>query len=108
MLIRIKVILFFFLCFFCFKCFSKSDDSESYEIYSNQIVSSLAKELKKEFGLICVGEGGCMPYDVQKISIELIAYQKATIEQARELTVKVTEKLIQAINANEEIKPFLR
>ena len=82
--------------------------SPAYTQYVAEITRSFSKEMKKEFGLECVGNGGCMPYDVEEISIKFVAYQRATVEQARELEVKVTERFIQAINAHEKIKPFLR
>jgi len=87
---------------------ARENDSGNYEIYANQIVTSFARDMEKEFGLICIGEGGCMPHDVQKMSVEFISYQRATIEQARELEVKVTERFVEAINAYHKIRPFLR
>jgi len=81
---------------------------ESYLAYVNQIINSFANEVKKEYGLVCTGSGGQMPYDVEEISIKFSAYRRATIEEARELEVKVTEEFIEAINSNEKIRPFLR
>jgi hypothetical protein len=49
-----------------------------------------------------------MPYDVEEILVQLAAYRSATIEQARELEVKATERFAQIINAHEKIRPFLR
>ena len=86
----------------------KLDDSPGYTQYVAEITRAFSKQIKKEFGLECEGNGGCMPYDVEEISIEFAAYQRATVEQARELEVKITERFIQMINAHEKIKPFLR
>jgi hypothetical protein len=79
-----------------------------YTIYVDEIVRSFAKEMKKEFGLVCVGSGGGMPYDVEEIEVEFYVYQNATIEQARELEVKVTEKFLEKINKHKKIRPYLR
>ena len=49
-----------------------------------------------------------MPHDVEEIYLKFIAYQKATIEQARKLEVEVTEKLLKRVNEHEKIRPFLR
>lgn len=99
------VLLFLFLgC----KVNAQKSDAENYEVYANQVVSSFASEMEKEFGLICIGEGGGMPRDVEKMSVEFISYQRATIELARELEVKVTERFIEAINAHRKLRPFLR
>ena len=49
-----------------------------------------------------------MPHDVEEVSLSFIAYQRATIEQARKLEVEVTEKLLKRVNEHEKIRPFLR
>ena len=49
-----------------------------------------------------------MPHDIQKISLRFNAYQRATVEQARELIVIITERFIELINAHEKIRPYLR
>ncbi len=87
---------------------AKKYESPAYTQYVAEITRAFAKQMKKEFDLDCEGSGGCMPYDVEEISIKFAAYQRATVEDARELEVKVTEKFVQAINAHEKIRPFLR
>jgi hypothetical protein len=88
-------------------------NAEEYEspIYTQhvaEITRAFASQIQKELGLECEGNGGCMPYDVEEISIKFVAYQRATIEQARELEILLTEKFVQLINTHEKIKPFLR
>ena len=102
---NVKVLMSFFLIFTSLLLGNKD---EGYEKYVNQIIKSFSKEMEKEHGLICIGSGGKMPHDVEEIEVLFIAYKKATIEQARELEVKATEKLIKAINNHEKIRPFLR
>ena len=74
----------------------------------NVITRQFAKEMEKEFGLLCIGSGGSMPHDVEEIDVRLMSYQKASIEKARELEIKATEKLLTIINDEEKLKPFLR
>ena len=78
-----------------------------YEVYVNQIVRSVAKEAKERFDLICTGDGGRMPYDVQEIEVHFCARRRATIEEARQLEVACTEMLVRHINQHELIRPFL-
>lgn len=85
----------------------KENKSEDYEVYVNEIVNTFSKEMKKEFGLICIGSGGRMPKNVKQIDVLFITYRKATVEEARVLEVKATEKLLQAINSHQKIRPFL-
>ncbi len=86
----------------------KQSKTEDYEIYVNQIIKSFAKDINNEFGLVCIGSGGKMPYDVEEIGIDFMSYHRATIDEARKLEITVTEKFLNAINSNEKIRPFLR
>lgn len=86
----------------------KMQQPENYEAYVNEIINSFATEMQEEFGLICNGSGGKMPYSVEEISIGFIAYQPSTIAEARRLEVTLTEKFLEKINAHEKIRPFLK
>jgi hypothetical protein len=48
-----------------------------------------------------------MPYEVEEISLSFRAYRRATIDEARALNVLITDKLVQAINKHEKLKPYL-
>ncbi len=74
----------------------------------NDIVNSFEKEMKDQFGLMCTGLGGGMAYDVDEIGIDFLLHQKTSIEEARELEIRATERLIELINVNEPIRPYLR
>ncbi|MEI6241847.1 MAG: hypothetical protein WCP39_00385 [Chlamydiota bacterium] len=76
--------------------------------YANEIIRSFSNEIEKEYGFTCIGSGGGMSHDVEEISVQFIAYRRASIEKARELEVKATEKLLRMINDHEKIRPFLR
>jgi hypothetical protein len=79
-----------------------------YQVYANEIIQSFAQEMEKEFKLDFAGEGGKMPYNVEEIEIYFNAYRRATIEEARELEVTATERLLKKINEHESIRPFLK
>ncbi len=99
------------LCSFFFMSpmlISQEHKSPEYVYYVNEIFRSFSKQVKQEFGLDCESTGGSMPYDVQEISMSFNSDQTATLQEARELEVKVTEKFIELINAHEKIRPFLR
>jgi hypothetical protein len=78
-----------------------------YEKYVDEIINSFTKDMRKEYGLVCVGSGGRMACGVETIKILFYAYRKATIEEARELMVKTKEKLVEKVNAHKKIRPFL-
>jgi hypothetical protein len=109
--IMVKHVKFYILAIFILLGFildAKEDESPAYTRYVAEITRAFSKQIKKEFGFECIGNGGCMPRDVEEILIKFAAYQRANIEQARELEVKITEKFVKMINAHEKIRPFLR
>ena len=81
---------------------------ENYLHYVNQVTYSFIEEMEKETGLYCSGSGGSMPHDVEEIKVMFVGYRRATIEEARALTVKGIQKLLEKINSHEKIRPFLR
>jgi hypothetical protein len=81
--------------------------AEDYEVYVNQVLREFALEMKKEYGLTCIGDRSRMPYEVSEIEVLFIAKRNATIEEARELEIKTTERFVEVINAHEKIRPFL-
>jgi hypothetical protein len=87
---------------------SSNEKNEDYEVYVNQIIQSFANEMEKTYGLVCYGHGGKMPHDVEEIKVTFNCYQHVSIEQARRLEVKATERFLEIINSNEKIRPFLR
>ncbi len=91
-----------------FKANAEDEKSAVYTKYVAEVTSAFLKEVYQEYGFRCGGSGGSMPYDVEKISVSLDANQSATVDQARELVVKLTERFVQIINAHEKIRPFLR
>ncbi len=99
---------FFIIVFLCIGKFVAADDVPIYEYYVNEITRAFVKEAKKEFGLLCYGSGGSMPHDVVEIELDFECYRHVTIDEARELEVKVTEMLRQRINEHEKIRPYLR
>jgi len=60
----------------------KEDESPVYTRYVAEVTSAFLKEMYKEYGFECGASGGRMPYDVEEISVKLVAYQSATVEQA--------------------------
>ena len=74
----------------------------------SEVVNMFEKEMKEQFGLRCTGQGGSMPYDIQEIGVDFILHQQTTIEEARELEIRSTERFVEIINAHEAIRPYLR
>ena len=73
-----------------------------------EVVDLLEKEMKEQYGLLCIGQGGGMPYDIEEIEVDFVYHHQVTIEEARELEIKSTERFVQIINNHEAIRPYLK
>ena len=106
-----KLVKLCFLCLFILtgcEAMQENNKEENYLHYVNQVTNSFIEEMEKETGLCCSGSGGSMPHDVEKIEVMFVGYRRATVEEARTLTVKGIQKLLEKINSHEKIRPFLR
>jgi len=79
-----------------------------YGRFSNEVIFQFKSEVQEKFGFIGNATGGSMPHDIEDLTVGFLAYQKATIEEAREIEIALTEKFLEIINAHEKIRPFLR
>ena len=87
---------------------AKEIHSNEYCRYVNEITKSFAKEMENDFDLFCIGSGGRMPHDVEKIEVLFVAHRKTTLEEARKMEVKGVQNLLKKINTHEKIRPYLR
>ncbi|HNA61670.1 MAG TPA: hypothetical protein PKW79_01145 [Rhabdochlamydiaceae bacterium] len=83
------------------------DHFAKYGKYIDEVVKALAKQIERDFGLICSGDGASAPDCIRSLKVIFISHKQITIEQARELEVKATERLLHLINTNERMRPFL-
>ncbi|MBX9923989.1 MAG: hypothetical protein K2Y01_07750 [Rhabdochlamydiaceae bacterium] len=74
----------------------------------DEVITVLKQEMKEQFGFWCTGRGVSMPYDIQEIEVDFLCHQKVTIEEARELEIRATERFVEIINSHEAIRPYLR
>ncbi len=101
-------IVIFLMILLELKVNAKEYEAPLYEQYADEVTNAFLKEVYRKYGFECEATGGSMPHDVEEISVSLFANQTATVEQARELEIKLTERFAQIINAHEKIRPFLR
>ncbi|MBS0628184.1 MAG: hypothetical protein JSS09_08245 [Verrucomicrobia bacterium] len=109
----VKLLLFICLFFITGALVAERKDytREEYAFMSrsvHEIVDVFEKEMKEKFGLVCIGQGGSMPYDIQSIGVDFVVHRQMTIEEARELEIRSTERFIEIINSHEAIRPYLR
>ncbi len=76
--------------------------------YANQLTKTILPVLQEEFNLFCDGTGGSMHSNiVSSIYLSFYTDRRASVEEAKELLVRATEKFLEVINANENIRPYL-
>ncbi len=96
-----------FLSFIC-RGYAVFEENPPYLKYVAQIENEFVKEMKRDYGLVCIGKGGRMPRNVETIHIYFNVYKRGTFEEARELMVKAKTKLVEKVNAHEKIRPYLK
>jgi hypothetical protein len=78
-----------------------------YRPYLNEMTKSFAQEITEQYGLYFSGDGGIMHEKIREISVSFIADRRASLEEARELEVRILQRLLEKINANEKIRSYL-
>lgn len=110
------------LLFTCFdnQVYSEIDEAElekqfledeanynTYKDYIPEIEVAFAIQMLDEFGLLWNGNSHQMHGKVEILGMEFIAYRRASIPEARALCLTVMDKFVKAINAHDNIQPFL-
>ncbi len=72
------------------------------------VFSAYLKEMLKEFHLECDTIGGKLTDGVEEVVVKLIYFHPTQIDKARELQIIATEKILDAINNNEELRPYVK
>jgi hypothetical protein len=102
----VKYFSFLILAIVC-SC-SVEAEGPPYGKYVDEIVGAFARDMRKQYGLICVGSGGQMPRNVETIGVYFYAYRKSSIEETRKLMIKAQENLVNRVNVHEKIRPYLK
>lgn len=74
---------------------------------ADRITARTVQKIEAETGLRLMGIGGGMMNQVRMMAISFEQLGEITMEQGRELIVYCINEYLSAINASEEIKPFL-
>lgn len=98
---------FIFLIITCLVLLQGCDNTPKYVQLADQLQTEFTKQVYQEEHLPCWMIGGSMMNDIQVMSLGFESYQKVNIDQARKLYVKLTQKFMDKINNNTEIRPYL-
>jgi hypothetical protein len=98
----------YFVLLCAFLSYPLKGQGAPYEKYVDEIIDSVARDMLKEQGIICVGSGGRMPRNVETIKIFFHSYRRTSVEEARKLVIRTKEILVNKVNMHEKIRPFLK
>ncbi len=107
MLENVKKIIFALVAFPVFVFCLVNDQNESYISYAKDIMNEFIKQSTRDYKIDCIGSGGGFAKNVDQIAIKFVAYRRATVEEARELEVSLIKNLLERINTDKRIKPYL-
>lgn len=93
---------------FSFSCNKYNYKPSSKELLADEILKSSAIKLRKEKDLRLIGTGGGMMHEVRMLALSFKYYKPVDIEKGRELLVAATNTLADEVNANTEIRKYLK
>lgn len=94
-----------FLCLFALAgCVKPAPHVEA----AQRILEEFGEEMAEEYHLLFQGSGGSMPETIDEMEVLFAAKRKGTVEEAREIGLSGTKKLLQKINCDERIRPYLK
>ena len=105
-----KFLFLIFLCLFSgcdhglYQSKSQIDEDEK---LADLIMSNVGKDLRKKKGLVLCGTGGEMMYKIEMLALSFKYYTPLELEGGRELLIYAVNTLVDAVNANEKIRPYL-
>jgi len=73
----------------------------------DEVLPIYLSDMRKEHRFECCSMGGKLTDHVEEIGARFTVVQRATQEQARKLVVLATDRLLEAINRDEKLRPFL-
>ena len=82
-------------------------EEKKYEVYIREISNSFAEQMDKELNLHGFGNFRASHDIVEVLGMNFTARRRATIQEARALTLLVIDKFVHAINTHENIQPYL-
>ncbi len=97
----IVVMLFISLC----SCHRKKQPE--YIVLTDKMTVEFSAEMLQEEKFYLTRYGGRLMDNIKGVSLGYHGKRHATLEEARELFIKYSEKLLQRINEDEKMRPFL-
>jgi hypothetical protein len=99
-------VFFSFLALFFFG--SCEDEAMPHSKEARRVMSVFIAKVQKKHGLFLTSSGGALMEDVKAVFLSFGLEKRVSVEEARELYVKIAQELLAEINTDEGIRPYLR
>lgn len=86
----------------------KIHQENMYEDEMDALLASFTEDMQEQYGLKNWSIGGNWMNGINEIGGKFVLRQYITQEEARQLLVEVTEKLLSAVNSHEKLRPYLK
>lgn len=96
---------YFILVFF--NLIFASCSARSYTDYAYEMIDSYSKELKTQQGFALSGKGGSLTKDINILFLHFDSSKELNIDQSRQLYVRSVEGLVNKVNTDANIRPYL-
>lgn len=77
------------------------------ERLANQISKEVAVKLNEEWGLVPFGTAGQMMDEIKMLGLSFCYLKPLNLDEAREMLIDAVNQFTSAINANDQIRPYL-
>jgi hypothetical protein len=77
------------------------------EQLANEIILKVASELRKKTNLHPCGSGGQMMNEIKMLALAFDCYAPLDISEGRKLLIVAVNEFVDAVNADEQIRPYL-
>ena len=94
------------LIILCLIIFLSSCSSASHVTEADRIIDKFSSEMKKE-GFILVGSGGAMMDNIKEFHLSYEKINSVDVDQARTILIDKALRLINIINSDVKIRPYL-
>jgi len=89
-------------------CVLASVKDPEYSKPLDEMVCQYSKEMKDKFGFLFEGYGGELMCDVKEVDVSYRLYKSYTLEEIRVIIVHAEKRLIELLNTDVKIRPYLR
>lgn len=98
---------FRFVVFFLVSCSSGNYEISEKERVSNQILKKTSDKIAHDLGVDPFGSGGRAMYQVEKLALMFRCEYPIDVEQGRRWLIAAVQELMNAMNEDERIRPYL-